>query len=202
LDSISDQDALQLIFAAGLSTAEQISDLSGRGVGMDVVRSVISNAGGSVSAESVIGQGTTIRLALPLSMAVSHVMMIETAEQTYGIPMNEIVETVRIPARSIRRIKQSEAVVLRDQLTPLFHLRRLLNLSSVDTLPDEVAVLVMNSGGQQVGLIIEEFLEGIDIIQKPLEGIMARYPYYSGAALLGDGRVLLVLNIQEVLACR
>ncbi len=202
LDSISDHEALQLIFAAGLSTAQQVSDLSGRGVGMDVVRSVINNAGGTVVVESIVGQGTTVRLVLPLSMAVSQVMMIETSEQIYGISMGDIVETVRIPATKIRRIKQREAVVLRDRVVPLFHLRQLLKLPAVESLPEEVAVLIVNLGGQAVGLIIDEFHEGIDIIQKPLEGIMANYSIYSGAALLGDGRVLLVLDLQELLSCR
>jgi len=202
LDNITDKEALQLIFAAGLSTAKQISDLSGRGVGMDVVHSAIRNAGGSVFAESILGQGTTIRLALPLSMAVSHVMMIETDKQIYGVSMSEIVETVRIPGSSIQRIKQNEAVVLRNQLIPLFHLRTLLKLPSVDETPEEVAVLIMSLGGQLSGLVIDEFHEGIDIIQKPLEGVMANYPWYSGAALLGDGSVLLVLNTQELLSCR
>ena len=202
LDTISDQDALQLIFAAGLSTAQEVSDLSGRGVGMDVVRSVVNNAGGSVTVESVVGQGTTIRLVLPLSMAVSHVMMIEIAGQIYGVSMSDIIETVRIPVATIGKIKHREAVVLRDRVVPLFHLRQLLDIPAADPSPEEYAILVMNIGGQAVGLIIDEFHERIDIIQKPLEGIMASYPIYSGAALLGDGRVLLVLDIQEILACR
>ncbi len=202
LDIISDQDALQLILAAGFSTAEEISDLSGRGVGMDVVHSVVSEAGGHVLVNSEKGQGSTVRLSLPLSMAVSRVMMIEVAGQCYGVSMEHIVETVRLPAEAIQRIKQCEVVVLRDRLIPLFHLRHLLQLEPIAVPPGEVAVLVMILGGEEVGLVIDEFHEGIDIIQKPLEGVMANYPYYSGTALLGDGRVLLVLNAKELLACR
>ena len=202
LDTISDQEALQLILTAGFSTAEEISDLSGRGVGMDVVGSVVNQAGGSVVVDSTPGQGSTIRLALPLSMAVNRVMMIEIAGQSYGISMEDIVETVRVPVGSIQRIKHNEVLVLRSRLIPLFHLRDLLQLEPVPSLPEEVAVLVMMLGGEEVGLVIDEFNEGIDIIQKPLEGVMANYPYYSGAALLGDGRVLLILNTRELLACR
>jgi len=202
LDAISDQEALQLILTAGFSTAEEVSDLSGRGVGMDVVRTAVNQAGGSIMIESKPGLGTTIRLALPLSMTVNRMMMIEVAGQSYGISMEDIVETVRVPANSIQRIKHNEAIVLRDRLIPLFHLRHLLQLEPVSKLPEEVAVLVMALGGEELGLVIDEFNEGIDIIQKPLEGVMANYPYYSGAALLGDGRVLLVLNIRELLTCR
>ena len=202
LDAINDYEALQLIFAAGFSTAEEISDLSGRGVGMDVVRTAVMDAGGKVSVDSVLGEGSTVRLSLPLSMAVSRVMMIEVADQTYGVSMENIVETVRIPLDSLQRIKHDEAVVLRNRLIPLFHLRKLLSLEPVEVLPEEVAVLVIMLGDQEVGLVIDDFHEGIDILQKPLEGVMANYPYYSGSALLGDGRVLLVLNTGELLACR
>jgi len=202
LDSISDHEALQFIFAAGLTTAETVSDLSGRGVGMDVVRSVIQAAGGTVEVSSELGQGSTVRLSLPLSMAVSRVMMIEVAEQSYGISMENIIETVRIPRAAVQRIKQSEALVLRERLIPLFSLRMLLGLAPMQQQPEEIAVLVMMLGKEEVALVIDEFHEGIDIIQKPLEGVMANYPFYSGATLLGDGRVLLVLNTPELLACR
>jgi len=202
LESISDHEALQLIFAAGLSTAETVSDLSGRGVGMDVVRSVIQQAGGTVEVSSELGQGSKVRLTLPLSMAVSRVMMIEVAGQSYGVSMENIIETVRIPRSAVQRIKQSEALVLRERLIPLFSLRTLLGLAPMEQQPEEIAVLVMMLGKEEVALVIDEFHEGIDIIQKSLEGVMANYPFYSGATLLGDGRVLLVLNTPELLACR
>ncbi len=202
LDTLTDFDALQLIFAAGFSTAEQVSDLSGRGVGMDVVRSVVRQAGGNVVVESKKGEGTTIRLTLPLSMAVTRVMMVEVAGQCYGIAMEDIVETVRIPTGDIQRIKHSKAIVLRDRIVPLFYLRDLLQVEADDTDDAEVAVLVMAVTGKEVGLVIDEFHEGLDIIQKPLEGVMANYPWYAGSALLGDGRVLLVLNIRELLSCQ
>lgn len=202
LDTISDQEALQLIFAPGFSTAEEVSDLSGRGVGMDVVRSVVVQAGGTVNVESTKGKGTTIRLTLPLSMAITRAMMVEVAGQCYGISMEDIMETVRVPVADIQRIKHSEAVVLRGQLIPVFYLRRLLGLGVPREAVEEVAILVIKVAGQEVGLVIDEFHEGLDIIQKPLEGIMAYYPWFTGAALLGDGRVLLVLNIRELLSCR
>ena len=202
LDTITDQEALQLIFAPGFSTAEQVSDLSGRGVGMDVVRTVISQSGGSVHVESEVDKGTTIRLSLPLSMAVNRVMMIEVAEQSYGVGMQSIVETVKIPSKDVYRMKQDEAVILRGRVIPIFHLRQLLGLTELAEQPKELAILVILHDGQEVGLVIDDFHEGIDTIQKPLEGVMANYPYYSGTALLGDGRVLLVLNTQEILACR
>jgi len=202
LETISDNEVLQLILTAGFSTAEKISDLSGRGVGMDVVRSAVNEVGGSVMISSEKGMGSTVRLSLPLSMAVSRVMMIEVASQNYGISMEHIIETVRVPGDSIHKIKHNDAMVIRGRLIPVFHLRTLLGLSPADDPPDDVAVMVMAFGGVELGIVIDEFHEGIDIMQKPLEGVMADNPYYSGSALLGDGSVLLVLNIKELLSWR
>jgi len=129
-------------------------------------------------------------------------MMIEVAGQCYGIAMENIMETVRIPAADIQRIKHSEAVVLRGQLIPLFRLRQLLGLGTSSESAEEIAILVMKVAGHEIGLVVDAFHEGLDIIQKPLEGVMADYPWFTGAALLGDGRVLLVLNIRELLLCR
>ena len=198
LDSISDQEAIELIFAAGLSSKEEASDLSGRGVGMDVVRTAVKDAGGSVSLKSEVGKGSTLRLTLPLSMAVAQVMMVEVDQQTYGISMDNIRETVRVPIESIQKIKHSETIILRDKLIPLRRMRQLLNLPEAEQVEEE-AVLIVSINGEEVGLVIDDFQEGIDIIQKPLEGVMSNFPIYAGATLLGDGRVLLILNLAEII---
>jgi len=198
LDEITDQQAIELIFAAGLSSKEQASDLSGRGVGMDVVRTAVNDAGGTVELISELGKGSTLRLALPLSMAVAQVMMVEVDKQTYGISMDCIGETVRVATSSIQRVKHNEAMILRDKLIPLRRMRKLLNLSTAEPVQEE-AILIVTVNGEELGLIIDDFQEGIDVIQKPLEGVMSHYPIYSGATLLGDGRVLLILNLAEII---
>jgi two-component system chemotaxis sensor kinase CheA len=192
-------EAANLIFHPGLSTAEQISDLSGRGVGMDVVQTAIRDAGGSVNVASRPGLGTTVRLALPLSMAVMRVMTIETAGALYGVPIDLIAETVRIEALAIREIKQSEAFLLRDTIVPLVRLRRVLRLPSRGD--EREAVLVLRTPGGLVGIIVDRFDEHMDIILKPLEGILAGLRGFAGTALLGDGRVLMVLDVKELLEC-
>jgi len=202
LDTISDQEAIELIFAAGLSSKEEASDISGRGVGMDVVRNAVNQAGGSVSVRSEVGKGTTLRLSLPLSMAVAQVMMVEVDQQVYGISMEHIRETVRVPSDRIQRIKHTEAIILRDKLIPLCRLRQLLKLEPHPEPLEEEAILIIAVNGEEVGLVIDAFHEGIDVIQKPLEGVMSHYPTYAGATLLGDGRVLLILDIQELIACQ
>jgi two-component system chemotaxis sensor kinase CheA len=199
LATIDDDAARMLVFAAGFSTAEQVSDLSGRGVGMDVVRNAVERAGGQIALSSTKGSGTTVRLNLPLSMAVSRVMTISLNNRLFGIPMDLIHETVKLPPDRIVHIKTSEAFVLRDRVVPLLRLARLLELPDKEAAEDDVAVLVVRVGGQTVGLGISAFGEGMEVILKPLEGILAKIPGYAGTALLGDGRVLLVLDLRELI---
>ena len=200
-DALSEEDAVQLVFLPGFSTAQQISDLSGRGVGMDVVRSAVEAIHGSVSLSSVRGQGTTVRLALPLSMAVTNVMMIETAGRRFGVPMNLIVETVRVHADDIHRFKDAQTVVLRGRIVPLRNLNDMLGLDEAPRLnaDQEHAVLVLRIGSDTIGLLVDEFHGTSDIILKPLEGVLAGLTGFAGTALMGDGSVLMILNPKELL---
>jgi len=197
---LSDADSVNLIFAPGFSTAQQVSDLSGRGVGMDVVRTTIEGFGGRVHVASTPGKRTLTRLILPLSMAVTRIMIIDGAGGEYGVPMDMIVETVRIDRARIHRVKQSEAFVLRDQLIPLARLADLLGQPARAKAEDEPeAVLVCRVKGRMLGMVIDDFRIGMDVVLKPMEGIVAGARGFSGTTLLGDGRVLLVLDLKELL---
>jgi two-component system chemotaxis sensor kinase CheA len=200
LDRISDQEAVNLVFAAGFSTAETVSDLSGRGVGMDVVRNAVERVNGSVTLSSVVGKGTTLRLSLPLSMAVTNVMVIESNKQIFGVPMDMVLETVRVPRHEIRSIKNRQTMVLRNRILPLRSLNELLfaNSPQVSNDQDEMATLVVQIHGESLGLMVDDFREVVDIILKPMAGILNGVPGYSGSALLGDGSVLMVLNPKEL----
>lgn len=200
-DALSEDDAVQLVFLPGFSTAQQISDLSGRGVGMDVVRSAVEAIHGSVTLSSERGKGTTVRLALPLSMAVTNVMMIETASRRFGVPMNLIVETVRVHADDIHRFKDAQTVVLRGRIVPLRNLNDMLALDEAPRLnaDQEHAVLVLRIGSDTIGLLVDEFHGTSDIILKPLEGVLAGITGFAGTALMGDGSVLMILNPKELL---
>jgi two-component system chemotaxis sensor kinase CheA len=201
LERITDQEAVNLVFAAGFSTAEVVSDLSGRGVGMDVVRTAVERVNGTIALESVKGQGTRIRLSLPLSMAVTNVMTIASDGQMFGVPMDMVVETVRVPLASVRSIKQRQATVLRGRIVPLVSLNALLGLAAppVTNDDDELAALVVRNGDETVGLLVDAFHGTADIILKPLLGLLGSLKAYSGSALMGDGSVLMVLNLKEVL---
>lgn len=199
---LSDAEAQQLIFAPGFSTADVVSDLSGRGVGMDVVRTAVERVNGSIALDSVVGQGTRIRLSLPLSMAITRVMTLEADGQSFGVPMDMVVETVRVPRSAVRQIKHDLVTVLRGKVVPLRALNAVLGLAAPPLCngDDEYAVLVVRVGDATLGLLVDEFRDTADIILKPLAGVLAQIRAYSGSALMGDGSVLMVLNIKEMLA--
>ncbi|MEA9393220.1 chemotaxis protein CheA [Acerihabitans sp. TG2] len=200
LERITDQDAVNLVFAAGFSTVEVVSDLSGRGVGMDVVRAALAQVNGSATLDSTVGKGTRLRLSLPLSMAVTNVMIIKSNGQIFGVPMDMVVETVRIPRANIRYIKNHQTAVLRGRIVPLRSLNELLatNQPQRANEEDELATLVIRMAGEPMGVVVDDFLEVADIILKPMTGILAGLPGYAGSALMGDGSVLMILNPKEL----
>lgn len=197
---MTEQEILQLIFEPGFSTREEVSELSGRGVGMDVVKTTVTRLGGSVDVQSQKNQGSVITVRLPASITVSRVMMFEVNEQVYGIPVEGLTETIKIKPEKIRGIKRGEAYVLRDQLIPLYRMHQLLGVRQLHQ-KQELPILNLNIGGTVAGFAVDRLLEGVDVIIKPLEGVMSRFPLYSGAAVLGDGRVLLVINPKELALC-
>ncbi|NYG32979.1 chemotaxis protein CheA [Sphaerotilus montanus] len=198
--SLTETEAVQLVFLPGFSTSDAISDLSGRGVGMDVVRNAVERINGQVELDSVRGQGTTVRLTLPLSMAVTNVMMIEAGERRFGVPMDLIVETVRVPAEDIHHFKRSQTTVLRGRIVPLRALNELLGLDCAPRPNEdgELAVLVVRLGSENVGLLVDNFHGTSDIILKPLEGVLTGITGFAGTALMGDGSVLMILNPKEL----
>lgn len=195
---MSDEEALQLVFLAGLSTAQQVTDLSGRGVGMDVVRAMVSRVGGAITLHSTPGQGTKTVITLPLTMAVSHVMVVEVGGIAFGIPFSCIVETARIPTEQIRRIQHGEALVLRGRIVPLFRLSRVLQLGERRRTNDTEALVVARVGDDLVAFVIDEFHEAVDILMRPMEGVLKGLELFSGTALLGDGRPLLIIDVKAL----
>ena len=167
---------------------------------MDVVRNALDKVGGTAMLTSSVGRGTTLRLSLPLSMAVTNVVIIESDGQVFGVPMDMVVETVRLPRAQIRLIKQHQTTVLRNRIVPLRALNDLLCLSAapIANHDDELAVLVVRAGGEQVGLLVDDFREVVDVILKPMTGELSKLSGYAGTALLGDGSVLMILNPKEL----
>jgi two-component system chemotaxis sensor kinase CheA len=200
-EKMKDTEALNLIFLPGFSIKEVASDLSGRGVGMDVVQTTVEKFGGSVSVKSTLDKGTVITLSLPLSMAVSHVMIIESAGEKFGIPMENVVETVRVSKKNIQTIKGKMTTVLRNKVVPIFYLNALLDIDQPHLTNEdgEYAVLVLSVKGELIGVIVDRFHETADIILKPFTGFLAGLRLFSGTAIMGDGSVLLIINPKELI---
>jgi two-component system chemotaxis sensor kinase CheA len=198
-EALDDHQAAQLIFMPGFSTKTETSELSGRGVGMDVVKSSVEWVAGSVSLSTKPGEGTCVEIRLPLSMAVTSVMMVDADGTHFGVPMDHVVETVQLPRDEIRRFKTSEAFMLRDAIVPLVRLRDVLAMPGAEDERALETVLVCRLHGAPVGLVVDRFRVTMDVVLKPMHGVLEGVPGYAGTAVLGDGKILLVLNLKEIL---
>jgi len=197
-DALTDEAAVRLIFAAGFSTAARVSDLSGRGVGMDAVRAAVERARGRVEIASTPGAGTRVRLALPLTLSITRVVVIEAAGELFGVPVGLVEGLRRIPRADIRAVKRAESVVLGGRVVPLLRLRRLLGFPDDPAERAAECVLVAACDGG-VGLVVDDVRERADVMLRPLNGVLRGLRGYSGTAVLGDGRLLLVLDLRELL---
>ena len=200
LDALSDEQAVDLIFSAGFSTAERVSDISGRGVGMDVVRTSIERIGGRVLLKSQVGVGTTVSLDLPMNMALLQIMVVDAGGQVFGIPMDGVTETVRLTPDRISRIKNNDGFVLRDRVIPICSLAELMNLSAAKKDKSEIRlVAVTEAGGRTAAIEVDAIRDRLEVVLKPMHRLLSGARGYAGTTLLGDGAVLLVLDLKEIL---
>ena len=196
--TLTEAETLDLVFAPGFSTASSVTAISGRGVGMDAVRRAVERVGGRVSIASVAGRGTTVKLSLPFSVMMTHVMTVEAGGQMFGLPLEAILETIRVPQAAISKVGAAPVVVLRNRALPVIDLATVLGVEPLAD--DDGATLVVAVGNGECGAFrVDRIVERLDLILKPLEGLLAGTPGIIGTTLLGDGRVLLVLDIAEML---
>jgi two-component system chemotaxis sensor kinase CheA len=194
--ALDDAEALELIFAPGFTTASAVTELSGRGVGMNAVRSAIERIGGEVSLTNMPGQGLVVRFTLPFTVMMTRVMTVEAGGQVFGLPFDAVLETIRVPRAQIRPLGGGQAFVLRDLTIPVLDLASSLELDVKQSARGDIACLVIASlGGQRVGIEIDRPGERLDLMLKPVEGLLAGMKAISGTSLLGDGRVLIVLDL-------
>ena len=201
-DRMSEQEAVQLIFSPGLSTAEKLSDVSGRGVGMDVVRANVEKINGSVEVETRRGQGTTFTIRLPLTLAIVQALLVRVAGGIYALPIHAVTETLRIEPEQIHRVNHREAIMLRDQVLPLVSLRNVFGLGQTDTGSNDQSRLVVavHTTSRQVGLIVDGLVGEQEIVIKPLGQLVGDVAGVSGAAILGDGSVALIVDVAALIA--
>ncbi|HYD50999.1 MAG TPA: chemotaxis protein CheA [Gemmatimonadaceae bacterium] len=200
-DGMSDADVWQLIFAPGFSTAEKVTDLSGRGVGMDVVRRNIDAARGRVEITSQAGVGTSFTLRLPLTLAITDGMLIRVGGERYIVPTAQITLSFRPEAGAVSTYQgRAEMVLHREQLLPVVRLHRLFGVSGAQEDPSQALLMIVGDGAHQVALLVDELLSQQQVVAKSLGDGIGRIRGLAGGAILGDGRVGLILDVPEVVA--
>lgn len=195
-ERMSDREALQLIFKAGLSTKNnEVSDLSGRGVGMDVVNTAIEQINGTVELDTKLGVGTTITIRLPLTLAIIRALMITLGKQVYAFPLTNVSETIRITDKDIRRIGNNEVIVVRDRILPLARLGQMFNCPDCAE-DNKMFVVILGSGDKRIAVVVDKLLGEQEIVIKSLGDYLGQVHGLSGACILGDGKVALIVDVR------
>ncbi len=191
---INEADALNFIFRPGFSTAKEVTEISGRGVGMDVVQSVLHRLKGSVHVETHPGKGTTFRLKLPLTLAIIKALLFHVQQRLYAIPLNAVVEIARTVGSEVHRVDHYEVIQLRNQVLPLVRLGQSFSANT-----QKLFVLVISAGERKFGLIVDGLEGEEELVIKALDDHAVSTDLVSGASILGDGRVVLILNLSAII---
>lgn len=198
-DSISDQEAWNLIFEPGFSTAEAVTDVSGRGVGMDVVRKNILALGGTVELDSALGYGSCVSVRLPLTLAIMDGMSVGVSSETYIVPLGSVVESINLDESQVRSVAGSNRVLeVRNEYLPVVKLEDMFGVPRDDNKDANSTVIVVESENQRVALLVDELIGQHQIVVKNLEANYRKVPGVSGATIMGDGRVALILDIPHL----
>lgn len=197
LEKMSEAQIHKFIFTPGFSTAQKVTSVSGRGVGMDVVRNNIDQIGGSIDVNSIRGQGLSFTIKIPLTLAIISALIVEASKNRFAIPQLAVVELVRVHAKSehrIERIKDSAVLRLRNKLLPLVHLRSLLKLDGGDAMPEKGFIVVTQVGPQTFGIVVDSVFHTEEIVVKPMSSRLRHIGMFSGNTILGDGSVIMIVD--------
>ena len=198
VDSMDDADAVRIIFLPGFSTAEKISDISGRGVGMDVVKSKIESLSGHVDVETRVNEGSIFKIKLPLTLAIIQAMLVQVQNEMYAIPLASIDSTLSIQPTDISTVQNNEVIVLRGEIIPIIRMEETLMVPHVrDT--QELFVVVVHAGDSKAGIVVDKLIGQQEIVIKTLGNLFMGLKMFSGATVLGDGRVALILDVASML---
>jgi len=197
---LSDKEAFNLIFAPGFSTKTEISDVSGRGVGMDVVKTKITQLNGSIEIESEMGQGTKIMIKVPLTLAIMPTLMIMLGAQSFALPLVSVNEIFHMDLQKTNIVDGQECVSIRDQAIPLFYLKDWLVFGAAnEEKPTEAHVVIVTVGTQRVGFVVDQLIGQEEVVIKPLGKMLNGTPGMAGATITGDGTIALILDVPSML---
>ncbi len=195
LEKMGEKEIVNLVFAPGFSTAEKLSDISGRGVGMDVVKTNITKLNGMIDLVSKVNVGCTLSIKLPLTVAIMNALIVTTDEETFAIPLSSVVEINRINVNQIQSIDQKEVVKLRDIVLPLIRLKDLFKLDGESNLTDMLYVVVIGIAEKRVGIVVERLKGQEEVVIKSMGEYLSDVTGIAGATVSGDGKVMLILDI-------
>jgi len=202
--TMSDYDKQALIFMPGVSTAEKLSNVSGRGVGMDVVKTNLDKLGGKVEIDSVPGKGSGFRIKLPLTLAIIPSLLISDSGERFAVPQVSVRELIRIPANQIsdriERVGDAEVVLLRDRLVPLIHLAQALGGPKNEAGSRALNIVLVDTGTFEYGLVVQDLHDTVEIVVKPMGRHLQFLSEYAGATILGDGQVAVILDVAGLAA--
>lgn len=196
---MSDKEALQLIFASGLSTAEELSEVSGRGVGMDIVRSNIQRLGGLVDIETELGKGTKFTLKLPLTLAIIRGLLVSVNSNIYVLPLTSVVETLLIDRNEIQTVNKCEVIVIRGLTMPLVRLPDLFAAGEVEETGESVYVVVVGLAEKRIGVVVDRLVGEQEVVIKSLSRFCGDVSGVSGATILGNGNVALIVDVNGII---
>lgn len=194
--AMTDNEVAMLIFAPGFSTADVVTDLSGRGVGLDVVKNKIESLGGVVTLETVVGQGTKFQVSLPLTLSIISAMLVQAGDETYAIPLSSILETTLLDEADILTAHRERVFDFRGQLVPLVYLKEMFAIETETK--TQFPVVVVRKGNKLVGVVVNDLIGQQEIVMKPLGTYLEGIPAISGATILGDGRVALIVDSNDL----
>ena len=199
-DALPDADAVRLIFLPGFSTAEVITDVSGRGVGMDVVRSKIESLGGNVDVETKIDEGSVFKIKLPLTLAIIQAMLVKVQNEMYAIPLGSIDSTINITPDDIKTVQNKEVIVLRGEIIPIARLGEVLSVpKGEDTNEEDIFVVVVHVGDHKMGIVVDNLIGQQEIVIKTLGKLLSGLKMLAGATVLGDGHVAMILDVSSLM---
>ena len=195
---LEDREAIELVFAPGFSSAEQITDISGRGVGMDVVRTNIKSLKGTINISSEKGKGTTFSMSLPLTLAIIDALMVDVAGETFAIPLDAVSETTKIEASRLTDMKGRKAVTLRGDVLGIVSLAEILDLPNNMDEQELLSVVVIHDNDRRLGIVVDNLHDRQEVVIKPLGEYLGDIQGISGATIMGDGSVILILDPHEM----
>lgn len=198
-EAMSEKEIIGLLFNAGFSTAKVVSDVSGRGVGLDVVKSMIESLSGEVEVKSKLGEGSTWTIRLPLTLAIIQALMVEIGDEKYAIALGSIQTIEDIPPEDVKLVQAKEVIQLRDLVIPLIRLNEILDVPSKKDPEDNLVVVVVKKGDKMAGLVVDELIGQQEIVIKSLGKYISKCKIISGATVLGDGEVALILDANALI---